>query len=70
MKAKDIPILMYHEISEVENPWCVSPAAFAAQIRWLQVQGWKTISLRELQSALAVDAEVEKSVVITFDDAR
>lgn len=53
--ASPIPILMYHEISEQDIPWCVSPSAFEQQMRWLKKEGWKSISLCELKE------KVEKS---------
>ena len=45
MQYKDVPILMYHDISDYDIPWCVSPEAFAEQMQFLHAQGYKTISL-------------------------
>ncbi len=76
IKYADIPILMYHEISEQkegaeQNPWCVSPENFARQMRWLKENGYKTISLTELQKGIEKNKETDqKSVVLTFDDGR
>ena len=71
MNYTDIPILMYHEISELDNPWCVTPENFAQQMSFLQEQGYKTISLTQLREGLEVQKEVtEKLIAITFDDGR
>ncbi|MEK6950493.1 MAG: polysaccharide deacetylase family protein [Nanoarchaeota archaeon] len=52
MNFSKIPILMYHEISAQDHPWCVSPDNFTQQMRWLKENGYKTISLTELQEGL------------------
>ena len=49
MKYKDIPILMYHDIGHDNSPWCVAPEEFAAQMKFLHEQGYKTITLEELR---------------------
>src|SRR3989344_4970342 len=70
MNPKDIPILMYHDVSETDNQWCVSPQSFEAQMSHLYKQGYKTISLSQLHSILNNRETKEKYVVLTFDDAR
>src|SRR3989344_111894 len=71
MKYTQVPILMYHEISEVNNPWCVSPQNFLQQMDFLKSKGYKTIALTELKKRLDQNKETtEKLVVLTFDDAR
>jgi len=71
MKYSEIPILMYHEISEVNTPWCVSPSEFAKQMKFLVKNSYQTITLSELKSGIESDQETDqKLVVITFDDAR
>ncbi len=71
MKYKDVPVLMYHDIGAVDSPWCVSPEEFAAQVKFLYEQGYKTITLGELREGVEQGKELmEKAVVITFDDAR
>ncbi|MBI1968611.1 polysaccharide deacetylase family protein [Candidatus Woesearchaeota archaeon] len=71
MQYKDVPILMYHDISNHDSPWCVSPESFAEQMQFLHAQGYKAISLEELKKGLE-EGEVteEKLVIITFDDGR
>jgi len=71
VKFTQIPILIYHEISAVNNLWCVSPDHFKQQLDFLKKNGYKTISLTELKKGLEQNKETaEKLVVLTFDDAR
>ncbi len=71
MKYSDIPILMYHQISEINNPWCVSPKDFTEQMLYLHENGYQTINLNELKAGIDKELETDKKlVVITFDDAR
>ena len=70
MNPKDIPILMYHDVSETDNQWCVSPRSFEAQMAHIYKQGYKPISLSQLHSILTNRETKEKYVVLTFDDAR
>ncbi|MBI2666920.1 polysaccharide deacetylase family protein, partial [Candidatus Woesearchaeota archaeon] len=75
---ENIPILMYHDIGEQENPWCVSPQQFELQMRWLKENGWKSISLSELKEKIEKEKfqspntkiPAEKLFVLTFDDGR
>ncbi len=66
----DIPILMYHDISDANNPWCVSPKDFEEQMHLLKREGYSTISLAELNERIKQSIQTDKKVVITFDDAR
>ena len=71
MNYTDIPILMYHEISDLDNPWCVTPENFAEQMKFLQEQGYKTINLTQLREGIEAKKEMtEKLIVLTFDDGR
>lgn len=71
MNPNDIPILMYHDISDTDSQWCVSPAAFEQQMSFLYQQGFKTITLSQLDMLIKNSKEKkEKYCVITFDDAR
>ncbi|MEY9944193.1 polysaccharide deacetylase family protein [Kitasatospora sp. GAS1066B] len=63
-------ILMYHSVAEEEeDPYLltVSPARFAAQMRWLAVRGWRGVSMRELLAARAAGRR-DRLVGLTFDD--
>ncbi|MDP3733683.1 MAG: polysaccharide deacetylase family protein [Nanoarchaeota archaeon] len=69
MKYKDIPILMYHDIADDTSQWNVSLRRFQQQMEWLKKEGYKTITLTQLNDNLEKKT-AEKYVVITFDDAR
>lgn len=68
--SMQVPILMYHHLSEdVTNSEMVSPEQFEAQIRALAEAGYTGISFDELQAyVLRGEPLPEKPVVITFDD--
>ena len=68
--STQVPILMYHHLSEdVTNSEMVSPAQFEAQIRALSEAGYTGVSFDELQAYVLRGAPLpEKPVVITFDD--
>lgn len=68
---REIPILLYHHLTEVGevNESIVTTAAFGEQMRTLYESGWATISLRQLQGYVQEGAELpEKCFVLTFDD--
>lgn len=68
--SAQVPILMYHHLSEdVTNSEMVSPAQFEAHIRALSEAGYTGVSFDELQAyVLRGEPLPEKPVVITFDD--
>jgi peptidoglycan/xylan/chitin deacetylase (PgdA/CDA1 family) len=68
-----VPILMYHEIAartETRSRLAVRPDSFAAQVRTLHDDGFRTLTAHELASALASEEQrvPERAVVLTFDD--
>jgi peptidoglycan/xylan/chitin deacetylase (PgdA/CDA1 family) len=69
-----IPILMYHRIAET-GPQAlasrrVSPADFAAQMRWLHLHGYHAVTSAEIVRHLVEGRPFEgQPVVLTFDDA-
>lgn len=68
--STQVPILMYHHLSEdVTNSEMVSPEQFEAQIRALSEAGYTGVSFDELRAyVLRGEPLPEKPVVITFDD--
>ena len=71
-----VPILMYHRIAR-DNPslpamtrrLTVDPRVFAAQMRWLDRNGFTTITQRQLFDALFRGRPLpRKPVLLTFDD--
>lgn len=75
-KILRVPILMYHSISRSEekgiHPYyqtVTSPEIFADHIRGLHDCGYRTSSLGEIATQMrTADGNLEKTVVITFDD--
>lgn len=75
-KDHSIPILMYHSITDQDEPGmhpyyrtATTPAAFAAQLQHLQNEGYTGCSLAQAWSQLQAEAsDHTKLVVITFDD--
>ncbi len=71
-----VPILMYHYVSEppadadvYRRDLTVSPAAFEAQLRYLDQAGYRAITLTDVYLALTEGYPLpEKPVVLTFDD--
>lgn len=76
IKKVKIPVLMYHEVSEVSerkkmlrgtNPaYSLSINQFHEQMKFLSDNNYQTLSLDEIVEAKG--GKKEKSVVITFDD--
>jgi peptidoglycan/xylan/chitin deacetylase (PgdA/CDA1 family) len=73
---RSIPILMYHSIADQDESGvhayyrtATSPGVFAAQLEYLQAEGYKSCSLEYAMNHLRnVASTAEKLVVITFDD--
>jgi peptidoglycan/xylan/chitin deacetylase (PgdA/CDA1 family) len=71
-----VPILMYHHVADapqnadaVRRDLSVGPAAFAAQMDYLLLHGYHTISLADLAGHLLKGSPLpSRSVVLTFDD--
>lgn len=70
--AVNIPILMYHDISDCPastNAYTLSPELFDRQLRALHTAGYGTISFEQLIDYVYFDEELpDKSVILTFDD--
>jgi peptidoglycan/xylan/chitin deacetylase (PgdA/CDA1 family) len=70
-----VPILMYHSVSDSlfgkSHPYYqinCSPPVFARQMRWLRRNGYRTLNLTQMWTAMETGQDVAKTVVITFDD--
>lgn len=68
--SKDIPILMYHHISETDvNDMTVTPSEFEDQIRALRDDGYNAISFSELYDYVTGNGTLPTNpIIITFDD--
>ena len=75
-RPQGIPILMYHSISETDeagiHPYfqiATSPTVFSNQMQFLYENGYAAITLSEAAKKLMDgDTNIDKVVVITFDD--
>lgn len=65
-----VPILMYHSISDTDstNNLLVPPDMFEEQIKWLKDNGFTAILLDDLLEAMETGNVPKRPVVITFDD--
>lgn len=63
---KSVPVLMYHHVAPGRE---ITPAGFAAQMRWLADKGYQTLSLTQFLGFLqGRQAAPDRAVLITFDD--
>ena len=73
-KPDGFPILEYHQVTdEVLDPdfevYNVPPDEFAAQLDYLQAEGYTTITLQDFMRAVHGKATLpDKPIVLTFDD--
>lgn len=70
---KGVPILEYHMVDTHEDadshPYNVPPDEFAAQLDYLQQQGYTTITIMDFLRAKKGKQELpEKPIILTFDD--
>jgi len=75
MDGPCIPVLVYHSISDnlfgMSHPYRqinTSSRQFSRQMRWLKEQGYESIDLKTMWSYLESGTNLNKKVVITFDD--
>lgn len=68
MKAKNIPVLMYHHVGNKPGLVTLSPKTFRDQMAWLSSSGWKTLTSAEVEAFYAGVPMPRKSVMLTFDD--
>ncbi len=75
VSAIRVPILMYHSVSEnlfgKSHPYYqinTAPEVFAKQMRWMRANGYRTLDLTEMWTAMEAGQDLSKTVVITFDD--
>lgn len=69
--ASAVPILMYHGVLAKADSENTTIKSFISQMEMLKRQGYKTISLSDLDKWLAGNFTLPaKPIIITFDDAR
>lgn len=47
--AKNLPVLMYHHVSNIPGLVTLSLRTFREQMQWLAENNWKTISAAEME---------------------
>ncbi|HHQ9216967.1 polysaccharide deacetylase family protein [Escherichia coli] len=68
LSARNLPVLMYHHVSEKPGLVTISPVTFHNQMKWLAENGWKTITASEMEYFYQGGILPRKSVMLTFDD--
>jgi len=69
--AVDLPVLLYHGLSDHERSLNMPVAAFDAQMRMLRDGGYTTLTVSDLDAMLAGRRPFPgKPILVTFDDAR
>lgn len=67
--ATQVPILMFHSISEAGGPTSIAPATFEAMMTLLAESDYQVVSLNEVTAWHSGKKNLpEKSMAITFDD--
>ena len=65
----ELPILMYHDISDTVSEYSVSPEMFERQLDWLQTHGYRSVSMEDWDRAMETNVPLPVDAVhITFDD--
>lgn len=76
IKEQGVPVLLYHHILRKDenkkfknNTGVITPEAFARQMKILHDNGYRTVTLRELEQFIHEEITLPpKCVIITFDD--
>lgn len=64
-----VPMLAYHQVSELDDIYSVTPSQFEEQMEYLQKNGYHAISLEDLFNSYEGKGYLPaKPVIITFDD--
>lgn len=68
-----LPILMYHRValaeSSIPNRWRLSPQLFERQLRYLQEEGFYSVTLEQWRRSMLTRQPLPgNAVIITFDD--
>jgi peptidoglycan/xylan/chitin deacetylase (PgdA/CDA1 family) len=72
LQVNQIPILMYHSISDIKGTYselCVSPNSFKEQMNYLKQVGYTTVTFYDLANHIEHGEPLpEKPIILTFDD--
>lgn len=73
-ESVEVPIIMYHHVLKNENRWSnyvISPDEFEEDLKYLQANGYETITMTELIEYVENGKELpEKPIILTFDDGQ
>lgn len=68
LRAKHLPVLMYHHVSRCPGLVTLSPETFREQMKWLAENNWKTVTSEDMEFFYQGGKLPRKSVMLTFDD--
>lgn len=64
-----LKVLMYHYIDDaIDHPMCVYEKEFYRQIRYLAEEGYRFVTIKDLDELKKQENSEEKLVMVTFDD--
>lgn len=64
-----IPVLLYHQVGERAAPGATPTAVFRAHLDWLARHGWRSLTLREFETAVSGQEPAgPRRFLLTFDD--
>jgi peptidoglycan/xylan/chitin deacetylase (PgdA/CDA1 family) len=66
--SSPVPVLTYHRVLPYKSALSVTLDEFEHHLHWLKDKGFHTLSSQEFQQALTGEKEVERGLIITFDD--
>lgn len=71
--ADEVPVLMYHRVTDAPAPalarFAVAPAAFRRQMEWLRARGFVPVGLADFEAHVWEGAALpDRPVLLTFDD--
>ncbi len=67
--TENLPILLYHNLSDKDDPWAISPEAFEAHMKALHAAGYTSVGFGDVFDYVWRGKPLpEKPVCITFDD--
>jgi peptidoglycan/xylan/chitin deacetylase (PgdA/CDA1 family) len=66
--ACGLRILLYHRVSDDDDPLSVRPRAFVQQMEYLASQGWQVVGLAEALALLEASPIPPRTIGLTFDD--
>jgi hypothetical protein len=66
--GEPLVILCYHDLADIQDPIATSPKLFARHLKWLQDNGYRSLTLNQFEESVSGIGLGAKCVLITFDD--